>query len=128
MNNLYASELAVLAYLHEHAEAFDESDPHDPRKIMAETGLDLKEMKKAISYLREKRLIYQLKEYASFADVDFVDVYLTADGDDLMRELDSTPGVTSKITTGSLKLVGVVIYGIIQDKLKTLLTTGSFKG
>jgi DNA-binding MarR family transcriptional regulator len=134
MENTYSigqDEFMVLAYLHEHAEAFDKSSSFNVRDIAAEIGISERDVKKAASYLSSLGLAVMHQPIASsFAEEGQKVVYLTGIGEQIMRKAEQQlvdelnkaperqPGTVQKITVK----VGAFVWGLAQPVIVKIVS------
>lgn len=108
VNNISKEELAILAYLHEHARGFTEAFPFVPAEVAAAMDRAVDQFLKDASYLEAHGLVGMNVIDASSSDgPSFIhmDMWLTGDGENFVRELEQQPGIARRITT---KTVGAI--------------------
>lgn len=128
--NISREEFAVLTFLHEHAQAYDPSGSVDVTNVAKVTALALKDVVKAISFLASLGLVgLATPSRLTFATEGQCFVYLTGDGEQMMREVESRladeidkaaaePGPAHKITTK----IGGVVYDVGKAVIVKVLT------
>jgi hypothetical protein len=103
--NINENELKLLAYLHEHARGYGKDFKVDIGEATKAAGFDLLQFGRHASYLAEHGLVgISVMDVERFSEDDIIyeGLWLTGQGEDFMRELESQPGVPKKLTVSAI--------------------------
>ena len=101
--NINEDEMKLLVYLHENAKGYDQPFKLEPEKVMSDLGIDYPQLQKDVSYLRGHGLV-DIEQLQNDADMFAIfGLWITAFGEDFMRELENQPSLPRKITVAILK-------------------------
>lgn len=119
-NNISKDELAILAYLHEHAEGYTQEFQMTPGEVAQAMRIDLPKFQKDASYLAAHGLVGMQAMDASSDEGRlflFVGIWLTGDGENFMRELENQPGIAQRITTKTASAIYDTAKAVIVKAL-----------
>jgi len=100
-HNISKDELRLLAYLHEHATGFDKRHGLKAAEVVRALEFSDDELRKHASYLAGLGLI-DMRRFTMLIgppDYELKGIWITIKGENLMRELESAPGIARKITS-----------------------------
>jgi len=119
-------EFAVLTYLHQNAEAYDESSAFEVDEIAKVTGLDPKDVKKSASYLSSVGMARLTRPTdVTYGNMNDFVVFLTGNGENFMRELEDRLLTTLQrapdVKPGSLAKITTKVGGFVYDTGKDII-------
>lgn len=116
-------EFTLLAWLHENAEGYSDEFSYTEDELANHLGWERLTLRKAISYLDGLELLgaESISTYGN--PIRFVRVWLTADGENFMRELEAQPGIAKTITTKTVGWVWETGQQIVIGVLTAYLAT-----
>jgi hypothetical protein len=120
--NINEDELRQLAYLHEHATGYTDDFQIDPDNVRVELVVTDEQLAKHASYLAAHGLAGVSVVTTRDGYEGLSSLWLTGDGEDYMRELESQPGVGKKVTVAVVKEMGNALRTIAVQILSDLLT------